>query len=372
MRYGTMFLTAIAAMLAFAPAAMARVDHARVERAADGSLVLRWTADRPVDLFMASDPDATAKQAVLIAHDDADGVAVVAAPAAGRPYFFVREGRKGAATAVAERLLPLQHASNFRDLGGYPAAGGRHVRWGMIYRSGATPLLSDADYLYLDGLGIRSVIDLRSAEERQIAPDLLPGRTGARYFAKDYSMAAQWKQFAATAKDMGAKDMGAKDSGAKFRTIKALYGDWLVTLAPQFRVVFEDLIARNGAVVYHCSAGQDRTGVATALVLSALGVPRDVILADYHLSTGYRQPENELPIIDPAKFPGNPMVAMARTSADQPVRKPEPLTDETGAALLEATFARIDAQWGSVERYLDQVLGVDAGEVARLRAVYTR
>jgi len=362
MRYGTMFLAAIAAMLAFAPAAMARVDHARVERAADGSLVLRWTADRPVDLFMASDPDATAKQAVLIAHDDADGVAVVPAPAVGRPYFFLREGRKGEATEVAERLLPLQHASNFRDLGGYPAAGGRHVRWGMIYRSGATPLLSDADYLYLDGLGIRSVIDLRSAEERQIAPDLLPGRTGARYFAKDYSMAEQWKQFTAT----------AKDPAKKFRTIKALYGDWPVTLAPQFRVMFEDLIARNGAVVYHCSAGQDRTGVATALVLSALGVPRNVILADYHLSTGYRQPENELPIIDPAKFPGNPVVTTARTSADQPVRKPEPLIDEKGVALLEATFARIDAQWGSVERYLDRVLGVDEGEVARLRAVYTR
>src|SRR3546814_14564024 len=61
------------------------------------------------------------------------------------PYFRLRDQRDGGMIRVAERALPLEHGSNFRDIGGYPAAGGKHVRWGMIFRSGWTPLLNDAD-----------------------------------------------------------------------------------------------------------------------------------------------------------------------------------------------------------------------------------
>src|SRR3546814_79257 len=97
-----------------------------------------------------------------------------------------------------------------------------------------------------------------------------------------------------------------------------MYRTWLTSLAPQYKVVFDDLLAKKGAVVYHCSAGQDRTGVATALVLSALGVPRDLILADYHLSTQYRRPENEMPKLDAAAYPNNPVAAYYRKAQMSP------------------------------------------------------
>ena len=70
-------------------------------------------------------------------------------------------------------------------------------------------------------------------------------------------------------------------------------------------MIFEQLLARRGPISYNCSVGQDRTGVATALVLSALGVPRDIILEVYHLSTSYGRPDNEMPEIDSAKHPNN-------------------------------------------------------------------
>ena len=77
--------------------------------------------------------------------------------------------------AARSGLLPLEHSSNFRDIGGYPAAGGKHVRWGMIFRSGATPLLTDADQAAVAKLHLANMVDLRSDEERQLAPSKIYG-----------------------------------------------------------------------------------------------------------------------------------------------------------------------------------------------------
>jgi protein-tyrosine phosphatase len=127
------------------------------------------------------------------------------------------------------------------------------------------------------------------------------------------------------------------------------------------------LLSEKGPVSYNCTAGQDRTGVATALILSALGVPRQTILNDYHLSTVYRRPENEMPAVDPTMYPGNPVAALF---AKGRLMKPQPLYSEDGRSFMAAMYDRIDGHWGSVENYLDQVLGVGPTELARLRAHY--
>jgi protein-tyrosine phosphatase len=111
--------------------------------------------------------------------------------------------------------------------------------------------------------------------------------------------------------------------------------------------------------------------VATALVLSALGVPREVILADYHLSTQDRQPENEMPTLDPSKYPGNPVAAFyAKAQSAGSAMRPKPLYDQSGVAYLQQTFDEIEARWGSIDEYLDNVLGIDKRAIARLRAIY--
>ena len=86
-----------------------------------------------------------------------------------RPYFLLRAA-DGATYRTAERLVPLQGGSNFRDVGGYPGAGGKHLRWGLLFRSAAMPKLTDADYQLLSSLKIRTVVDLRSQDERQLSP----------------------------------------------------------------------------------------------------------------------------------------------------------------------------------------------------------
>ena len=124
------------------------------------------------------------------------------------------------------------------------------------------------------------------------------------------------------------------------------------------------LLKGDGGVVYHCSAGKDRTGVATALVLSALGVPRETILADYELSNRY--------------FNGLASAAGAESRKDDPQMAafaklpPEVLKVFMGvdARYLQAVFDEIDAKYGSVDAYLDKELGVDAADIARLKALY--
>jgi protein-tyrosine phosphatase len=248
------------------------------------------------------------------------------------------------------RVLPLASASNYRDLGGYRTTDGRHVRWGRIYRSGAAPLLSDKDLAYVRSLGIESMVDLRSVDERELAPSRFG--PGVRYFTQDYSYSALLAA-------------GRDENGHV--THAALYRSWLTLLAPQFRIAFRELRRSSGAVALNCTAGQDRTGVATALILSALGVPRTTIFEDYHLSTTSRRPENEMPQFDPAEYPNNPAAA---PSAQTRLAKPRPLYGATGRAHLEEAFDEIEARWGSVDAYLSQELGVGPEEIEQLRVRY--
>uniref|UniRef100_UPI00260590E6 tyrosine-protein phosphatase n=1 Tax=Novosphingobium sp. TaxID=1874826 RepID=UPI00260590E6 len=256
----------------------------------------------------------------------------------------------GEITRVAERLIPLEAGSNFRDIGGYPAAGGKHVKWGLIYRSGATPLITPADQGRLAALGLANLVDLRSDEERQLAPSRIDGIPAT---AVGYSMARM----------MGSGEAVAMDK---------VYARLPETLAPHLRQIFARLLRREGPLAYNCSAGQDRTGFATAVVLAALGTPYPVIVGDYHLSTAYRRPQFEMPRLNPAQFPDNPVVALfARFQDDPRLAQPQPLKTAEGKAYLDFAFAELDRRWGGVDGYLRQELGLSDADIAQLRRDYT-
>lgn len=342
---------AIVALGGAAPAAMARVADVKVDRDAGGQVTLRWKAAGAVDVLEADTADTDIDAARMISSGDRDGTAVFGADPVKRPYFLLRDTRDGSITRVAERLIPLAQGSNFRDIGGYPGADGKHVRWGLIYRSGATAMLSPSDVATIDALHLQHIVDLRSSEERVLAPTRIEGVT---YTAYGYSMR---RIFASMQAPSGSVRNGA-----------ALYHAFPTLLAPQMKLLFAALLSRPGPVKYNCSAGQDRTGFATAMILSALGTPRDVIVEDYLLSPTYRRPQWEMPPIDPALFPDNPVArAFAGNSA---ARRAEPLVDADGKAFLLAAFEEVDRKWGSPEGYLEQVVGLSPADIAALRAVY--
>lgn len=341
---------ALVALLAPAAVPALALDKPIVERSGN-RLTVSWAATGPIDVYSSSTADATLKTASVVSRGDSDGRHELDDAGTERRYFMLRDPRSGKTVRVAERLLPLATGSNFRDLGGYPAANGKHVRWGKIYRSGATPKLDAADAARVQSLGLTSMIDLRSSEERQMAPTKL---TGIRYSAIDYSLIS-----------MMPKDMASMRNGG------ALYRGMPVFLVPQLKMVFDDLLGRKGPVMYHCTAGQDRTGITTALILHALGVPRATILEDYHLTTQVRQPANEMVPITPALAESNPVAKMfAGYQKGGQATKPEPLRDPDGRAFLDSAFDEIEKRYGSVDAFLEKEVGMTKGNLALLRATY--
>ena len=248
-----------------------------------------------------------------------------------------------------ERVIPLEHGSNFRDIGGYATRDGHHVRWGMIYRSAATPDLTAADIAKINALGLNDLIDLRSDEERVFAPTKLDGIPTT---SVGYSMNA------------------LMTPGGGFN-LQAIYRQFPSFLAPQLKVVFHDLANGHSRIAYNCSAGQDRTGFVTAMVLSALGVPRETIYQDYLLSTGYRHPEYELPPIGPEMAASNSVAAyFAKAQKDPRFTTPNPLYGADKVPYLKTAFDEIDRKWGSVDAYLRDEIGLDGQDIRALRKAY--
>lgn len=340
----------LAALLAASPAVA--LDKAQISRIDAETVALDWEDRDQVEIYLADTPDTALEDARLLAKGTGKSRLTVALPAAKRAYLRIRDHGDGSLTTLAERELPLEKGSNFRDLGGYVGAGGRAVRWGRIFRSGAMPLLSEQDYALLGSLGIGTLVDLRSTDEREVAPTALDDRTRALFVSNDYSLKPMMSR------------MGEGDGEYSYRGMATL-------LAPQYRAIFRRLLADEGALVYNCSAGQDRTGIATALVLTALGVDRKTILEDYHLSTALRRPQHEMPAINPADFPGNVIVqyyVAARAKPDG--MKPEPLYSRKGVSHLVQFFELIEKDYGSVDTYLDKELGIKERDIAKLRLLY--
>lgn len=331
---------------------------ADVVQTTDGSHILQWQTRHPamrVDIFILGKDGASR---TLVGDDLTGGQARISLPETAGPdprfYVVVDGGPKDPKTDGLDahaRLLPLQNASNFRDLGGYVSEDGRKVRWGLLYRSAAPVLLSEQDLIYLEGLNIKTTVDLRSNEERMLNPSQLmdPDRETV---TMDYSLMSLLPE---------GMDKGVQPP----RT--GGYGESIVTLAPLYRDVFIRLLKADGAVHYHCSAGQDRTGVVSALILSALGVSRSQILRDYQMSTRLRRPRYEMPPIDPAQHPGNPVAKFFAGAQEKP---PQPLYGDDGISLLAATFDMIDERWGSVNGFLHQVIGLTDADIARLKGLY--
>lgn len=348
----TFTLTAIslAALFGVQSASAGNITAVEVERVAPNRISVRWADTDPVDIFVTDRPDAGVADATLVSGGDRDGKADVTTATPARTYFLLRDSRSGQLVRFSERVIPLERGSNFRDIGGYPAANGKHVRWGRIYRSGGTPLLSDTDVDRLKRLGLSHLIDLRSSEERAIAPTRLDG---IDYAAVGYPMAA------------------ISNHSGDLTDIKAIYRGFPTLLAPQIRILFQTLLANEGALAYNCSAGQDRTGFATAIVLSALGVPRDVILSDYLLSTPNRRPEYEMPRIDPVAQASNP-VAMyfAKFQQGPKASKPKPLFGADRLPYLIFALDEVERRWGSVDQYLQKEAGIGPADLQKLRVDY--
>jgi protein-tyrosine phosphatase len=341
----------IALNLATAAPAAASVLGAEVVARADGRQEVRWTTGRAgeqVDVYVADRPSPAARRARRIASGDRDGSLVVSEKPGRRAYYFVASrGGKGLWTSL--RVLPLEGGQNFRDLGGYATRDGRRVRWGQLYRSADISTLTASDFAYLRGLGVRVICDLRSTPERAEDGDLRARLGGIDYWTRDHAMSlGDLPQLIRR---------GQVTRADTSRIVLDVYRTLPYEQADSYREMFRKLLAGDTPLTFNCTGGKDRTGVAAALILSLLGVPRATILQDFTLSDklmDYRRRAAQ-------KASGNlsPVFSLAPD-----VLEPLLVSD---AAYLQAMFAAIEAKHGSVEGYARDVLGLRWTDIVRLR-----
>ena len=261
------------------------------------------------------------------------------------------------------RLLPLEGGRNFRDLGGYETTDGKTVKWGKLYRSGVLTNLTEGDYDYLENRDIATVVDFRSSEERSNEPtDWQAGEID--HLTWDYEMMGDWE--AEFGKVM-------RKPGFTKQDLVALMDKGYVGLVqqqtPHYKAMFQKLIDSDDALLFHCSAGKDRTGIGAALILTALGVDRETIEQDYLLTNEVIKNSDQHSSMALPEDASEKQKQMYAFFAQLP---PEirGVLGGVEASWLESAFAEMERQHGSVEGYIEHALDVDSQELALLKARY--
>jgi protein-tyrosine phosphatase len=253
------------------------------------------------------------------------------------------------ATVDFERLLPLEGGFNLRDLGGYETAEGGRVKRGMLYRSGTMSKLTEADERHLVSLGIATVCDFRRTDERTAEPTRWCEPAGVHYWAHDYTESSGVLGEVIRSPNATIDEMRA----AMITTYRSIPIDH----APSYRVTFKRLLGGHVPLLFNCAVGKDRTGVCAALILHTLGVSRDAIIEDYLLTNVHADISRLMAGKEPPAY-------MANRSLD--VFKPLMAAD---ADYLAAMFDLFDADFGGIDGYLAEKLGVDHAGQAKLRTL---
>ena len=247
---------------------------------------------------------------------------------------------------ASERRVPFEGVTNFRDLGGYPTAGGGRTRWGRVFHADALFHLTAADLVAFEHLGLRAVYDLRGDDERENRPNPVP------------SVALPL---------IGQPVMSYEDPGTGFdaqaltrledgeRWLGALYLGMLEQSGPAFGQLLGSLVGDHGTpAVFHCAGGKDRTGMSAALLLLTLGVDEEAVLDDYVLTAIYRTRDKQAGSLEALLSTG-----MAPEAAAGVLTTPR--------HAMAGALSELRTRYGGAEAYLTGPGGLDDAVIDQLR-----
>jgi protein-tyrosine phosphatase len=320
-----------------------------LKRTGTGRVELCWKfAGRPVEvlIFRGESPESIDRGAP-IARTRRPCITIQGLDSEAISYFELVPHR-GRPVIVGERRIRAEGAANLRDLGGYRSRDGRHLKWGKIYRSGNLGRLTVSGLARVKRLGIRLVCDFRTEAEAVMLPDRFPDSP-----------------------DIGCLRLpiqhGEYEPTIAFERIRSGDYDWIseefmlqgyidsVERYPDVWARLFECLAdpRHRPLLFHCTGGKDRTGVAAALILLALGVPEETVVADYGLSDGYN-----------AKLRKATYDHLRSFGVD--IGKVEPyFTAPEGR--IRALLEHVNAGYGSAVSYLVEKAGVSEAMLHQLR-----
>ncbi|MFB4305188.1 tyrosine-protein phosphatase [Actinomadura sp. GTD37] len=334
-----------------------------VTRDTDGTYRLHWEKRRPgaVYVYAAADSRDPSRDGELVTVTSSGDARITGLDPARRWYFEIapRRSERAHGAIAADRHVALAGADNLRDLGGYETANGRTVRWGLVYRSDALAALTDADMTTLASLGLATAVDFRGRPEiDRSGPDRLPPGTAAVHLPlldESSNALSVAIQEALRTGDPGVVDDLLGD-GKGERIVVDGYRAQATSEAA--RAGFRQVLLHLGddartPLLFNCTAGKDRTGVMSAVVLRLLGVPEKAVVDDFMLSNTYLARSHE-----------RTYTYLASQGID--VELIRPLLEQR-PAYLEAFFDGVRAEYGSFDRYLRDGLGLDQPTIVNLR-----
>lgn len=260
---------------------------------------------------------------------------------------------------LAPTLLNIHHGFNFRDLGGYTNQDGQRIKSHRLIRSGKLDLLSDRDVQFLTDYGVKYDVDFRSPDEQKEAPDRVP--VGASYhflpvFPVDETKVTKtWEE---------EQREFAKDARGGYKNMIRTYAEMVLLPDAQksYRQFFDLLLSNDGdksSLLFHCSAGKDRTGMGAVYLLSALDVDPQIIRSDYITTNEFIQdPLHQQ--LDAIRANGG------NQNTQQSIRDLWTVKED----YLDSALSTISAHYGSMHRYLEQALQLSANQVADLKQLY--
>lgn len=240
-----------------------------------------------------------------------------------------------------ERCVRLSGASNFRDLGGYVGYAGRPVRWRRLFRSDHLAALTPADAQSLHALGVVRAFDFRGVSERAAFAYALPGVV-QHALPIEPTVVQRLKDLLEAG--------NAVTAATTVELMQHTYHAFVHHNAARFGELFAQMLQNDAPLVFHCTAGKDRTGFAAALILLALGVSREVVMQDYLLTNDYYR----MPVLDESRTPREVLNVLWRVQEE----------------FLDAALHAVDEDFGGVDAYLARQLGLGEPERVRLRELY--
>lgn len=259
-------------------------------------------------------------------------------------------------TYLANRHLAFNKVHNFRDMGGIINKNGKQIVWGHFFRSGQLSKLKSSEYAKLEALNVKTIIDLRTDKELAKKPDRVPAGV-------DYKNVQVYDD----SEDMFSKTKTEVLKG-KVTPVQAdslvmeFYKLYMLENPQLVKGIVDQLFDTNDAVLFHCSAGKDRTGMIGALVLSILEVDRETIISEYMLSNNYRAKEVEkllkLAKIGKLVYPKIDYQVIENFSWIKPI-------------YIEAMFKGIEGKYGTIDNYITTGLGISKEQRQAYMEKYT-
>ena len=249
------------------------------------------------------------------------------------------------------RKLPFTGAHNFRDLGGYKTSDGKTVKWGKVYRSDNLHSLTDEDLKYMERLNLKSVVDFRSDEERNEEPDrLTPDMT-------PILLPIKFEPEGVTENLTRDLTFGNLDSSNLLRDFNIIL---VKEFTEEYREFFRHIVDNGGEpFVLHCTAGKDRAGFGSAMILTVLGVPREKIIEDYLLTNAYVSDHVDRKLLE------TELKTFFRADSDN-LRKINFVEER----YIQAAFDTIDSHWGGMDQYISEGLNLTEEDINKIKDYY--